>query len=438
MSKLSAGLALCIFLPLAAAAQSVAFDYSAIYEHAKTAVVTVTTEDGSGSGFLVTPFGHIATNYHVVRGSKYLAAQFADGRKVRAQIVAYNAMADMALIKVNSSLTAAIDPLTLLPEENDSSIKVGTPVAALGSPLNQDFVMTQGILSKVTDGIVLGDFVLQPGNSGGPLLNRNGDVIGMSTFGEGRFAGAIRIDPLREILSSGLILESVDVEPPTDMLPALSEHGYPVQVLNLKLQQEPFNGDAYRIDAGDFTVIAVTPVLIAQIQRAIQGLGTTPHEQQEPFYGWQQTTESALALAVRFQIEPKTDLTTRSKWSKALAMLFMLGQTGTLDEEFKGQFLQFRLYRDGELIQPVTPGRHVVDGEPSGKHSRLKEAGYGGMYVYEPSEFLVGSNFRMEIVDARRPQQVHSTMEFTEDSRLIRQIRSDFSYKVALTPATAP
>src|SRR5437016_13997840 len=100
-------------------AQAVAYDYSKLYETSSPAVVQVTTQDGSGSGFLVTPFGHIATNFHVIRGSKYLAVQFPDGHKVKAAVVAVNPHYDMALLKVNSEVVAGMQPLTVLPSDKD-------------------------------------------------------------------------------------------------------------------------------------------------------------------------------------------------------------------------------------------------------------------------------------------------------------------------------
>src|SRR2546428_4023667 len=145
----AARLLLVSFLPAALAAQAVIHDYSKLYEAASPAVVQVTTDDGSGSGFLITPFGHIGTNYHVIRNSRYLAVQFPDGRKVKAAVVAVNPHYDMALLKVNSEVVDGIRPLPVLPEERDATIKVGIPVVAIGSPLNQKFLMTQGILSKV-------------------------------------------------------------------------------------------------------------------------------------------------------------------------------------------------------------------------------------------------------------------------------------------------
>src|SRR5215470_3766990 len=168
--------AIC-FVPAMIYAQAVAYDYSKLYEQASPAVVQVSTDDGSGSGFLVTKFGHIATNYHVIRNSRYLAVQFPDGRKVKAAVAAVNPRYDMAILKVNSDVVKDIEPLPILPEDKESTIRVGIPVVAIGSPLNQKFLMTQGILSKVDETTVLGDFLLQSGNSGGPLISTDGEVI---------------------------------------------------------------------------------------------------------------------------------------------------------------------------------------------------------------------------------------------------------------------
>src|SRR5215510_14748748 len=205
--KRAAGLVAILLLPALLHAQVVAYDYSGLYEQVSPAVVTVTTDDGSGSGFLASSSGLIATNHHVVRNTRYLAVQFADGRKVEAKVVAVNPFHDMALLKLNSEVVSNIKPLTILPADKEESVKVGIPVVAIGSPLNQKFLMTQGILSKVESSTVLGDFLLQPGNSGGPLLNRDGEVIGINTFGEANIAGAIRVATLREFLETPELLK---------------------------------------------------------------------------------------------------------------------------------------------------------------------------------------------------------------------------------------
>ena len=414
--------------------QAVAFDYSKLYETSSPAVVQVTTQDGSGSGFLVTPVGHIATNFHVIRGSRYLAVQFPNGRKVKAAVVAVNPHFDMALLKVNSEVVAGIEPLTLLNEEKDASIKVGIPVVAIGSPLNQKFLMTQGILSKVDETTVLGDFLLQAGNSGGPLLNLKGEVIGINTFGEANISGAIRIDALRDFLSSPeLIGESAQIEPPDAQLRSISSVRYPVDVLNHKIDTDPLDVEAYKVKAGDFHITAITPVLIGKLQVMLEKRRVSNRQErrgsnisdsargiEEPYYEWHRSTETSLDYAITFDIRPDNGLTRSSRASRFLWPMSLLGKSARREIEFKGEFLDFRIFRDGTLIEPIMPGRQVIEANSDQKKTRFIDQAYAGSYVYSPEEFMMGGEFKMQIIDARNPNSVHKELIFKSDSKLIK------------------
>jgi hypothetical protein len=321
---------------------------------------------------------------------------------------------------------------------------VGIPVVAIGSPEVQEFVMTQGILSKTSPTTLFGDFSLQPGNSGGPLLNLNGEVIGMNTFIDGGIAGALRIEPLRDVLNSSTIEETATIEPSADLLPAIRADRYPIDVLNDKVAHEPVNLGAYQFRAGDFQVTALTPVLIGKVQvlqdkmRANNQFIRRNHSIEAaksqhldaPYFAWHASAGDSLSLAVKFEIQPSSGLNARSVLSKAVPHILTFGKAGKFDMEFKGEFLEFRLYRDGELIQPITPGRHLVAGASDA--NRFIDQAYGGLYVYDPMEFMRGGQFRIEIVDARKPEDIHKTLVFGPDSPLINQIRSDFSYHPAI------
>jgi hypothetical protein len=451
MKRAAVLLVVWFLLPAVIHAQAIAYDYSKLYEKASPAVVQVTTDDGSGSGFLITKFGHIATNYHVIRNSRYLAVQFPDGRKVKAAIAAINQQYDMAILKVNSEIVENIEPLAILPEEKESTVKVGVPVVAIGSPLNQKFLMTQGILSKVDETTVLGDFLLQAGNSGGPLMNPEGEVIGINTFGEANIAGAIRVGTLRDFLSSPeLLKESIGIEPSTNQLASVSAVRYPVDVLNHKIDTETLDFDAYKFKAGDFTVTAITPVLIGKIQamaekhRALNRQerrgkhisDSSYHELQEPYYEWHRSTETSLDSAITFDIRPDSGPTKRSITSRLIPPPLRFGKAGRTEMEFKGEFLEFRIYRDGQLIQPIMPGRAVIEGS-SDQKSRFVDQAYAGSYIYAPEEFLTGNEFKIQIIDARNPNAVHKEVVFTADSKLIKQLRADFTFvpNVLLTKA---
>ena len=450
--KRAAGLLVTVLvLPVLLQAQVIAYDYSNLYERSKPAIVQVTTDDGSGSGFLVTPQGHIATNYHVIRNSRYLAVQFPDGRKVKAAVAAVNPQYDMAVLKVNSAVVDGIRPLEVLPADKEDSIRVGVPVVAIGSPLNQKFLMTQGILSKVDETTLLGDFLLQAGNSGGPLLNCNGLVIGINTFGESAIGGAIRISALRDFLESDLINQSAETEPSADLLKSVRAERYPVTILNQKIETEPFEWDAYRLKAGDFTVTAVTPVLIGKLSvvqqkarainryvRRAKNISDAPFQGvDEPYYEWHRATETSLDYAITFDLRPDSGPVKQSSASKIVSPLLLFGKHSKREMEFKAEFFDFRIYRDGELIEPIMPGRSVVEGTSDRKNSYFVDQAYAGSYIYSPDDFMTGREFRMQIIDARKPHEVHKELVLTADSKLIRQLRSDFTVtpRVFLTQA---
>ena len=80
-----------------------------------------------------------------------------------------------------------------------------------------------------------------------------------------------------------------------------------------------------------------------------------------------------------------------------------------------------------KLVEPIMPGRLVVEGKEDDKNHRFVDQTHAGSYVYAPDEFLNGGEFRMQIFDARSPGEIHKEVVFTADSKLIKQLRADFS-----------
>ncbi|MEJ2262694.1 MAG: trypsin-like peptidase domain-containing protein [Anaerolineales bacterium] len=169
-----------------------------LYEKVNAGVVTIrvlTSEStgGLGSGFVFDSDGHIVTNYHVVEGESDLEVDFPSGYKTRGDVVGIDLDSDLAVIKVEAP-QGELHPLTI---GDSSQIHVGQTVIAIGNPFGLSGTMTVGIISAQgrtlqslreapggdffsAGDLIQTDAAINPGNSGGPLLNLNGEVIGIN------------------------------------------------------------------------------------------------------------------------------------------------------------------------------------------------------------------------------------------------------------------
>jgi len=146
------------------------------------------TEEGAGSGFVIDKQGHILTNYHVVRGARSISVTFSNGTSVPAKVTGTDPGDDLALIKVNVSPGMLVP----LPLGDSDQVQIGEPAIAVGNPYGLSGTVTLGIISgrnremTATNGRTMRDMLqtdaaINPGNSGGPLLNAEGQVIGINT-----------------------------------------------------------------------------------------------------------------------------------------------------------------------------------------------------------------------------------------------------------------
>ncbi|MDJ0555318.1 MAG: HhoA/HhoB/HtrA family serine endopeptidase [Microcoleaceae cyanobacterium MO_207.B10] len=144
-------------------------------------------EEGTGSGFIISADGHILTNAHVVEGATTVEVVLKDGRRLQGKVLGTDSVTDVAVVKIDGN---NLPTVSLGDSEN---LQPGEWAIAIGNPLGLDNSVTVGIISAtgrssndvgVPDkrvGFIQTDAAINPGNSGGPLLNQNGEVIGINT-----------------------------------------------------------------------------------------------------------------------------------------------------------------------------------------------------------------------------------------------------------------
>ena len=161
-----------------------------VYKQDAAGVVTITVTLGNGqaigSGIVLDTKGNVLTNAHVISGARRIEVTFSDGTTVSGTLIGSNVGADLAVIRVSVAVST-LHPLTL---GNSSTVQVGDSVYAIGSPFGLSGSLTEGIVSNLGQtgavsggnltGLIQTDAAINPGNSGGPLVNAQGQVIGIN------------------------------------------------------------------------------------------------------------------------------------------------------------------------------------------------------------------------------------------------------------------
>lgn len=200
-----------------------------IYREVSPAVVDINVDRrvggsysrlGIGSGFVIDSDGHIVTNNHVVQYGDRIRVRFQDGSSAEAEVLGRNPANDLALLKVPGEAVSGIDPAPL---GDSGDVRPGQLAIAIGSPFGLDGSVTVGVISgtgrtldsdisRPISGVLQTDALIGPGNSGGPLLNRDGEVVGINT--------AIQISAL-ELISPRIAQRSIGFAVPVNTLGAM-------------------------------------------------------------------------------------------------------------------------------------------------------------------------------------------------------------------------
>lgn len=164
-------------------------DFSAIIEDVIKGVTSITTDKSAGTGFIVQSGGYVITNHHVINGARFVQVLTYTNEVYTAEIVGVDENLDLALLKIEG----IFDHLEFA---QPTTTDIGEKVIAIGNPLGLSFTVTEGIISALDrtgpngmDAYIQTDVTLNPGNSGGPLINTEGHVVGVNNFKLGNAEG---------------------------------------------------------------------------------------------------------------------------------------------------------------------------------------------------------------------------------------------------------
>lgn len=384
---------------------------SRLYQQFQNSVVTVECDSGSGSGFVIDEKkGLILTTFHVAGGSCFLSVRFSRQHHYEARFVAGDPSSDSAIIRVNPMVLKDVPSIPL-----KTSRRVGIEgerVVAMGSPLYQQTTITQGILSKVEDDALMSDVQLDRGNSGGPILNLDGEAIGIATYGDAiqpggpGVTGIVSIRKIDHLLDSLGTLSDASL-PSSAKLPDNSPVTIPPEMLE-RIALSIRGDEPYLRAPKNFRTYLKTPfdahMNVARYKNFLKEKiarrynGKVPDDQSlemGPLYFWNKYVGNQFEPVVSIEVIPWPQETSGSFLEKLAGAA--TGQRTKERREMRDDFTRMVLYRNGTEVIPILRKR-IRDTEIyDTRYVVMRDTALSGFYTYEPSVFTPGSKLELHV-----------------------------------------
>lgn len=377
-------------------------ELSKLFAELQNGVVTVWSEIGHGSGFIVDDAGLVVTNDHVVSRSRTNAVQFDATRKVRAEVIASDPDRDIAILRIAPhAFEGAIALKIAKASDGEATLVEGERVFTIGSPLSQRKIITSGIVSKIEPHAIISDVNINHGNSGGPLFNSVGEVVGVTTFGDlpanggPGISGVIRIEDVRSLLTKAKAALAEKEAPSSALLPVEPLDTFPLDAIKSAITAEKFDLRSYQYGIGGFDVLFSTPVVLYRIRKeaeveAAQGKARRNRRSAEAVQGTFNPAAD-LRLWEEYVGEYKPMLLVRARpqlregfWSafgRGLAMSQgMYG--GPANMAFQADFYEMKLTCGGKEVVPIQPAKAPIVINEDNAFVRIKDATFEGAYFY--------------------------------------------------------
>ena len=415
-------------------------ELTTLFQKYQNSVFTVWSEIGHGTGFLIDPNGLVLTNQHVIGPSQLISVQFDGKRKVAARLLAFDPEKDVAVVWANMSAfpEAIVAPIATSEAGHEIAVE-GERVFTIGSPLSRKKILTSGIVSKVEERAIISDININHGNSGGPLFNSLGTVVGLTTFKEEptSVTGIVRIEQSFPVLEQARKKMKDVQQPEARLLPVEPMDSYPLDAIKEVLQAEKFNPKLYVFSAGDYDVAVTTPAY--KYQAAEQGRIAAAKEKGkrtrnkdaavqntfEPLQDLRNWDEYAgeYKPVLLIRANPKLRETFWSSFGRGLAS-YGGNYPGPARMHFKTDFYRMKLLCGQKEIEPIQPFKIVRVENTHNYFVNVTDATYNGFYSY-PADAVSPAcgQVTLQLFSEKEPDR--PTVK-NLDAKTIEKIWSDF------------
>src|SRR6266850_955431 len=381
---------------------------AALFERLKGSVFRIQAGLAHGSGFLADTLGGVVlTNSHVVEAAEgdEITAVLDSATRVRAQVLARDPEADIAVLRLAPEYVTQRFRIPLQRPVERAPVVAGERLAAMGYPLNQGLTITTGIASSVRAGAIISDVNINHGNSGGPLLNVDGEAVAVNTFGDVPDQGGPGVSGSVLIARAGPALARAGAEltqtpaPSSGLLPVMPVDQ--IDIGTVKAEADTADPDRYQdfVDrgVGGFDLTLQTPMQTLVVVKAHENDVAKDRKKREARAGlpeaqrfsevreyrdWAEYVGAPTAAVVSFAIIPRVGETGGSVFKR-----LMLGPNLRATYKFKGDVRGAQVFRNQQPVEPIKGGHTPMKVYMNNQWVSLKDVADAGFYVFDAEVF---------------------------------------------------
>ncbi len=397
-----------------------------LFKTLRDGVVTIEGELGAGTGFIFDEKGLVLTNQHVIDESNEIRVRFDKNTSVKARLLAVDEERDLAVLQINLSALPKSRVLKMAANETiEPPVFEGEHVFTIGSPVNQEKILSSGIVSKIEARAIISDISFSAGNSGGPLFNSIGEVVGVTTFSvktrdgsvftgnvvkedSSGLAGIVRIEEAAALIAKARAIAATKGTPSGELMPNIPDGVFPIETIKTALKSKDFPLKQYVSDVKNYQIKYMTPVYKFYVMEKdrIESLNNRRKRNKEkgmtdtadPFRDLRYWNEYAgeLRPVVQILALPETGASGASMLLSVLSS-GTIGYSTPLDQKYKADFYQMKLMCDGKEVTPLIRNKTEIVRELQNYYKDRKRFTYAGVYSYPYEVFAPGQCRQMQV-----------------------------------------